>query len=611
MRKKKRSLTGYGNHMIKELFRKMTIPQIFSALSGTLCMLVDSIIVGRVLGVECMSAYGLALPLLTLLIALGTMISCGVQVVCAKALGFGDLDEASACYSTSIAISLIMAAVGVFLVFFACDPICILLGAGGTDRTVFVQTQAFLKGYFLGAPFFFLSQITAPYLQAMGKRMILFYSVLVMTLTDIVFDLLNQYVFHSGMFGIGLASGLSYLAALLVCIGFFLKKDCPFRLSMGGIRLKTAREILRAGSPVILTQIFYVMRIYASNLILLELGGIYAVAAFSVISTLANMPYSVGLGAGNVAMLLSSLFFSEEDRASEKELVKSMIPFSFWIITGVVILLECFSPWIILQYFEPHAPVYSIAHLGFCLFIPEMIPCCLNTVMKMYLQGIRKPWFTNLIAFLESFFLVMFAWLLSRRFGLPGFWLGAVFGQAATFGVISVLIWNKYGRVSFSADAYCCLEPGFGVDPSDCMVFSITGRKGSDSVPSPETAESYENTIVKISENMVEFCRQKGLSEKLCMLIGLSVEEMGLNIIRYGFSDNRRTHFLNIRAVVRDSRCVIQFRDNCVSFDPTNYLELHRNNDPVSHFGIRMIMTFVKDAIYVNTFGLNNLTLTM
>ena len=61
--------------MINELFRKMTVAQIFSALSRTVCMLVDSIIIGRLLGVDSVSAYGLALPLLTLLIALGTM-SC-------------------------------------------------------------------------------------------------------------------------------------------------------------------------------------------------------------------------------------------------------------------------------------------------------------------------------------------------------------------------------------------------------------------------------------------------------------------------------------------------------------------------------------------------------
>jgi Na+-driven multidrug efflux pump len=66
--------SGRYLNMINELFRKMAVAQIFSALSRTVCMLVDSIIIGRLLGVDSMSAYGLALPLLTLLIALGTMI---------------------------------------------------------------------------------------------------------------------------------------------------------------------------------------------------------------------------------------------------------------------------------------------------------------------------------------------------------------------------------------------------------------------------------------------------------------------------------------------------------------------------------------------------------
>ncbi len=67
-------------------------------------MLIDSIIIGRLLGVDGMSAYGLALPILTLLIALGTMICCGIQIVCAKALGFGNLDDVGFLYEPSYSI---------------------------------------------------------------------------------------------------------------------------------------------------------------------------------------------------------------------------------------------------------------------------------------------------------------------------------------------------------------------------------------------------------------------------------------------------------------------------------------------------------------------------
>ena len=48
-----------------------------------------------------------------------------------------------------------------------------------------------------------------------------------------------------------------------------------------------------------------------------------------------------------------------------------------------------------------------------------------------------------------------------------------------------------------------------------------------------------------------------------------------------------------------------------MNFDPIKYLELHSDDDPTSHIGIRMVMKMVKSANYVNSLGLNNLTLVM
>lgn len=76
--------------MIKKLFREMLVTQIVSAMTVMLCMLIDSIMIGRFLGVDSMSAYGFATPLLLVFAALGSMISAGVQVVCGKTIGSGD-----------------------------------------------------------------------------------------------------------------------------------------------------------------------------------------------------------------------------------------------------------------------------------------------------------------------------------------------------------------------------------------------------------------------------------------------------------------------------------------------------------------------------------------
>ena len=89
--------------MIHKLFRQITTTQIFSSMTNYVCLLIDSIVIGRLVGIEAMSAYGIAAPLLTIYTALSMMIVNGVQVPLGAAIGHGDREGTNACYSTSMA----------------------------------------------------------------------------------------------------------------------------------------------------------------------------------------------------------------------------------------------------------------------------------------------------------------------------------------------------------------------------------------------------------------------------------------------------------------------------------------------------------------------------
>ncbi len=582
--------------MIQKLFRQMSTTQIISALTATLCLLIDSIVIGRLVGVDAMSAYGVASPLLIIFAALGTMMVNGVQVQLGKAMGRGDTNGANACYSTSILQSLGLGAVWILLVYAAGNPLCTLLGAGtpSADNVVFQLTGDYLRGFMLGAPFFFLSQIMSAYLQAAGKRKLLLISVIAMTVTDVVFDLLGVFVFHSGMFGIGLASGMSYLAAFAVGLGYFLKKNCLFRFRFHSFQPQSAVGILRAGSPVLLNQVFFTVRTLVFNLLLLDLGGNLAVAAFAVFTTLCNLMYSIGVGTGSVALMLSSIFYNEEDRTSLHSLVRAMVPHTTMLIAAAVLVGELAAPWLIRLFLGADPEMLAIAVPGLRLVLIWLIPNVLCGLFKNYFQGIRRTRITNLVAFLQAIGLMLpSVWLFSRLFGLTGFWIGSVVGQFLTLLVIAILVWVKCGRMSFSAEAFSYLSPDFGAQPENCRDLTILDVE----------------TAVLASQTLCDFCREKGVDAKTAMLIGLCVEEMTVNIIEHGFTKDKLSHNVDVRLVIGEDKRIIRIRDNCVNFDPTNYLELHQSSDPAAHIGLRMVMAMVKEAIYVNTLGLNNLTL--
>ena len=148
-----------------------------------------------------------------------------------------------------------------------------------------------------------------------------------------------------------------------------------------------------------------------------------------------------------------------------------------------------------------------------------------------------------------------------------------------------------------SAEAFSFLSPDFDAGGACCLDLKIKNQE----------------EVMDASERVIRFCRDRGADARHTMPIGLCVEEIGVNIIKYGFTGNdrtdRRKHAIDVRVVVEEDREYLRIRDNCANFDPLKYVDLHRNDDPASHIGLRMVMGVVKEAVYVNSLGLNNLTL--
>ncbi|MBQ7715766.1 MAG: ATP-binding protein [Clostridia bacterium] len=582
--------------MIKKLFREMLLTQIVSTMTVTLCMLIDSIMIGRFLGVDSMSAYGLASPLLLVFAALGSMISAGVQVMCGKTIGKGDRDGTDSCYSVSVFLAAAISAVGLAAVFIFIDPITTLLGAGKPvpDNEVFGLTKDYITGFILGAPAFLCAQIMVPYMQLSGRRTRLVAAVIAMTVSDVAFDLLNVFVLKGGTLGMGLASTLSYYIAFAIGVVYFFKKDCMFRFRLRLIRAKTCRELVSYGVPTVVNQISMVLLVFILNRILLDVQGTVAVAAYSVISTVGNICYCFGSGIGAVAMMLAAVFFAERDRTSIRELVRVMSRSALILDVAVTAVVALAARPLVYLFLGGSAEAGDLAVTGLRLFVLSIVPASFNSAFKNYYQGVGRLRLSELISVLQNFvFTALFAFVLSRFIGITGAWLGFVCGECVTLFVLSLITWRHYGKVSLSADAYSMLDRDFAVPDDSCYECTV------------QTVEE----ATESSQRICEFCRERGVDRRMSTLIGLCIEEMTVNIIDHGFTKDDADHNVDVRLVMDGDTRVIRIRDNCVKFDPTKYVELHSEDDPAAHIGIRMVMKTVKEARYINSLGLNNLIL--
>ena len=99
-------LDGIMALMIKKLTKQMLLAQVLSVLTTSICMLVDSLVIGRCLGVGAVAAYGLSSPILLIIGGIGTILSAGVQASCSKSIGQGLIDEANKGYASAVGTAL-------------------------------------------------------------------------------------------------------------------------------------------------------------------------------------------------------------------------------------------------------------------------------------------------------------------------------------------------------------------------------------------------------------------------------------------------------------------------------------------------------------------------
>ena len=575
--------------MVSKLIRQMLAAQIISALTVTLCLLIDSIMIGRFMGVDALSAYQLANPILLFIAAAANMLSAGVQIACGKSLGKGSREETDSGYSSAFAVGLGVALVLTAAVLIFRTPITTAIGAG-TEGPLFDNTREYLAGFIIGAPGTMIAMILVPFLQIAGQSGLLIAAVLAMTVADIALDLLNVLVFHCGMFGMGLASSLSYYVAMIVGGWYFVSKKCVFRFSRKLITWKKIRELLAGGIPSIIGMSGIVVQVLILNWMLLGTGGKEAVAAYSVVSSIGNAANSITAGVGGVALTLSGIFYSEEDRTSMKEVIQSLFNYSIVLCVAAGILLTLLAPVLARLFITEQGGTLKMAVQGIRLFLLGMLPCCLVVSLKYSYQASERVRLTEIISLFENLLCpVLTAFVLSRFMGTAGVWLFYFGGEFLTLVLIGLLIRYREKSVPWKNGVYLMLQKTFGVPEDQLMEVDI------------HTLEE----AVRVSKEAESFCRSRGQSRRRSSHIALCIEEMATNIIDHGFRKDKKPHHLSVRVLHKKDYWVLRFRDDCRAFDPINYVP----GEGKDALGIRLTMAVAEDARYTYSMSLNNLML--
>jgi putative MATE family efflux protein len=424
------------------LIFNFAMPMLLGNLFQQLYNIVDTIIVGKVLGKEALAAVGASFPIVFTLISLIIGVASGGTIVIAQYFGARDHDSVRRAIHT-VYIFLTVAAV-----------ILTLVGIPMTDdifrlirlpEEIMPEATTYLGIYLSGLIAFFGFNATSAILRGLGDSKTPLYFLMISTFFNIGFDLLFIMVFHWGIAGAAIATVVSQAGAFLTAV-FYLNRNhklIDFNIPQYHFDRRIFWQSLRIGLPTGLQQTFVSLGMMAIMAIV-NTFGTNVIAGYSAairIDSLAILP------AINFAAALST-FVGQNIGAGRSDRVRRGLIATLFMSSGVSLLvmtIVILFKYQLMAMFTSDREVIRIG--GEYLVIVSSFYLLFTAMFKI--NGVLRGAGDTLIPMfitLTSLWVIRipFAWIFSKSLGETGIWWSVPAGWGV--GLLLSFLYYLTGR---------------------------------------------------------------------------------------------------------------------------------------------------------------------
>ena len=560
-------------------------------LADSASMLIDGIIISNFLGSTALAVTGLGNTSFQMVSLFSGIFAIGIQSACSAKMGAGDGEKTSQLFSGGIIIVSAIAIIITVLGYLCLDPLCLLLGADGSDKALYDGLYEYLRGWFVGIPGFILFTVLSPIVALDGNKKCVTAATVTQSVLNLLLDYLAATVFHTGTWGFGFATGFAFDIAALVLISNFFRKRSSFSFRIVMLKASELLGILRTGLPRLTKYGCKILAPLLINRTILAIGGSAAMAAMSVKSSIGNFCLVVGTGIAESVNLMSQVFYSEKDKLALRATAKTAFKYNMILGTVFAVAIFALAGPLAGFYLEAGTPENGMAKIMLRLLALSIALYGINCSVLNYLQGTRKILPAHFqTASHRLVFLALCTFVLGKLFGINGLFVAIPLSELLVL-LAYVLTALVIGKGKNRLDALMLLPEDFGYSDDESLSFSLTTM----------------DEAVGISEHVEKFCREHGIDRRRSYYAALCVEELAGNVIDHGFKKDNKSHSCDVRVMIENDDVVLRIRDDCRYFNMKERYELMKSKGNTSNIGIRLVYGIAKDINYVNLLNTNTL----
>ena len=331
-------MNTFDKKELNSRFWRYLSSSILITLSGALGVIVDSIIVGNLIGSDGVSAINLNSTVIQLLMTISLIIASGGGMLAGYAIGRKDFDNARYIFTQStlgsIIVGVIFAVIGIFFSNQLTSILC-------QNDALYTMVHDYLRVVLFGAPAYMLMWGISTMIIVDGSPRLASFAIIIDNIANLILDVVFIKFFDMGIAGSSLATVVGHLIAVAIMMLHFRNKNRVLHLSLKGGKLSQWRDIISQGAPLAIASICLTLLLFTSNKMVLTAVGREGIFVFSVCMNLLQVYNFFLAGTCRSLQTLGAVLIGERNSDG----IRFVFGKSFKFIT-IAMIITCVYVWI-------------------------------------------------------------------------------------------------------------------------------------------------------------------------------------------------------------------------------------------------------------------------
>ncbi len=422
---------------------KFAVPTIAMTVFMSFYTMVDGLFVSNLIGTDALSAINLTAPVIQLVTAVSTMLATGGSAVIMKKMGEQKSGEAKEDFTFLILINVFVGMVMCMAGYLAMDRIFAGMGLSAEVEKYCVE---YLSRYLVFTiPILLMNNFTL-YMIASGKATLSLICSVTGGLLNMALDYLFIAVFHMGISGAAIATGMGYSVTAVVGLFVFCRKKSLLHFQKPVFRWKVLVNAAANGCSEMATALVTGIITMMFNWTMLRYVGENGVAAVTIIMYVLMFASSLYTGYSYGVAPMVSYYYGEGNHGKLKKLVGT----SFRVIAFISIMTVAASfaltrP-LVSVFARPDNPVYDLAVTGNRICTIALCFIGYNIFASGMFTALSNGVVSAVLAFSRSFVFMLAAMIvLPLLFGVNGIWLATPAAELMALA-LSAFMLRKYRK---------------------------------------------------------------------------------------------------------------------------------------------------------------------